>query len=147
MKIDDTNISIIKHLKDGRKSFKAIADSLSITENTVRARVNKLIEEGILDITGLVDPQSLPGHQMAIIGVKLNTMDLGSVAERISKLYGVINVSVVTGRYDLFVQALLGPEFGLIEFYTQEVIKIEEVEEVETYIAYQTFELRVPYIL
>ena len=147
MKIDDTNIAIIKHLKDGRKSFKTIADSLSITENTVRARVNKLIEEGILDITGLVDPQSLPGHQLAIIGVKLNTMDLASVAERISRLYGVINVSVVTGRYDLFIQTLLGPEFGLIEFYTQEIIKIDEVKEVETYIAYQTFEYRVPYIL
>ncbi|MBI9103638.1 MAG: Lrp/AsnC family transcriptional regulator [Spirochaetales bacterium] len=147
MKIDETNISIIKHLKDGRKSFKAIADSLSITENTVRARVNKLTEEGVLDITGLVDPQSLPGHQLAIIGVKLNTMDLATVAKRMSKLYGVINVSVITGRYDLFVQVLLGPEFGLIEFYTQEVIKIEEVVEVETYIAYQTFEFRVPYNL
>ena len=147
MKIDQTNIAIIKHLRDGRKSFKAIADSLSITENTVRARVNKLIEEGILDITGLVDPQSLPGHQMAIIGVKLKTMELSTVAKKISKLYGVINVSVVTGRYDLFVQALLSPEFGLIEFYTNEIVKIEEIAEVETYIAYQTFNLKVPYNL
>ncbi|MDR1894154.1 MAG: Lrp/AsnC family transcriptional regulator [Spirochaetales bacterium] len=147
MKIDDTNITIIKHLKDGRKSFKLIADELSITENTVRGRVNKLIDEGVLDITGLVDPQSLPGHQMAIIGVKLNTMNLGLVAKKISKLRGVINVSVVTGRYDLFVQALLNADFGLIDFYTQEVTKIPEVVAVETYIAYQSFELRVPYIL
>ena len=46
MKIDSTNIDIIKELKQGKKSFKKIADKLSITENTVRSRVNKLQEEG-----------------------------------------------------------------------------------------------------
>ena len=56
MKIDNINIEIIKHLKDGRKSFKSIADDLNITENTVRARVNKLSEEGVLQISGLIDP-------------------------------------------------------------------------------------------
>ena len=34
--IDDTNIQILRHLKDGRKSFKVIADDLSLTENTIR---------------------------------------------------------------------------------------------------------------
>ena len=46
MKIDSTNIDIIKELKQGKKSFKKIADKLGITENTVRSRVNKLQEEG-----------------------------------------------------------------------------------------------------
>ncbi len=147
MKIDETNIAIIKHLRDGRKSFKAIADELSITENTVRARVNKLMEERILDITGLVDPGSLPGHQMAIVGVKLNTMNLGAIALRFTDLRGVISVSVVTGRYDLFVNVLLNEEMDLIKFYTKEVTKIPEVQEVETFIAYQNYDLRVPYIL
>lgn len=147
MKIDETNIAIIKHLRDGRKSFKAIADELSITENTVRARVNKLMEERVLEITGLVDPGSLPGHQMAIVGVKLNTMNLGAIALRFTDLRGVISVSVVTGRYDLFVQVLLNEELDLINFYTKEVTKIPEVQEVETFIAYQNFDLRVPYIL
>ena len=147
MKIDETNIAIIKHLRDGRKSFKAIADELSITENTVRARVNKLMEERVLDITGLVDPGSLPGHQMAIIGVKLNTMNLGAIDLRFTDLRGVISVSVVTGRYDLFVNVLLNEELDLINFYTKEVTKIPEVQEVETFIAYQNYDLRVPYIL
>ena len=68
MKIDETNLSIIKHLKDGRKSFKEIADDLSITENTVRARVNKMTEEGLLEITGLIDPHEISGHQLIIVG-------------------------------------------------------------------------------
>ena len=46
MKIDQTNIDIIRELKQGKKSFKRIADKLDITENTVRSRVNKLQEDG-----------------------------------------------------------------------------------------------------
>ena len=63
MKMDPINIDIIKHLKNGRKPYKKIADDLSITENTVRSRVNKLVEEGILAITGMVDAEAVPGHR------------------------------------------------------------------------------------
>ena len=57
MKIDENTIAIMRHLREGRKSFKKIADDLSLTENTVRTRVNKLINAGILEICGLVDPE------------------------------------------------------------------------------------------
>ena len=75
-RIDDTNKEIVKHLKDGRKAFSAIADELGITENTVRSRVNKLMEEGILSISGLVDPEYVPGLQIVIMGIKLSTREL-----------------------------------------------------------------------
>lgn len=149
MKIDDTNIRIIKHLRDGRKSFGAIAEELSITENTVRSRVNKLIEEGILEITGLVDPESLPGHRMIIMGIKLSTVELVRKGEEFNNMRGVVSVSVVTGRYDLIVHVLLDENngFGLLEFFTDELAKIDEIREVETFVVYQGFNLRVPYIL
>jgi DNA-binding Lrp family transcriptional regulator len=35
-----------------------IAEGLSITANRVRARVKRLTEEGVLYITGLVDPEA-----------------------------------------------------------------------------------------
>ena len=66
-KIDDTNKEIIKKLLDGRKAFSAIADELDITENTVRSRVNKMVDEGILKISGLVDPTLIPGLQISQI--------------------------------------------------------------------------------
>ena len=71
-KIDDTNKEIIKKLLDGRKAFSAIADELDITENTVRSRVNKMVDEGILKISGLVDPTLIPGLQIIMMGVKMN---------------------------------------------------------------------------
>ncbi len=146
MKIDDTNINIIRELKEGKKSFKRIADKLGITENTVRTRVIKLQEEGIFDICGLVDPAMLPGHKTVIVGIKLSAMNLVDKGEEISRLKGVISVSVVTGRYDLMVLVLFKKEFGLLEFYTDEISQVEGIASVETFVVYKSYNLKVPYI-
>ncbi len=146
MKIDDTNIDIIRELKQGKKSFKKIADKLAITENTVRSRVNMLQEEGVLEICGLVDPATLPGHRAVIIGIKLTEMNLVEKGEEISKLKGVISVCVVTGRYDLLVLVLFKKGFGLLEFYTEEIAQIKGIRSVETFVIYKSYNLKVPYI-
>jgi len=147
MKMDKISIEIIKQLRDGRKSFKAIADELSVSENTIRARVSKLTEEGVLEISGLVNPDSLPGHGAVIVGVKLQSMDLIKKGEEFSKLRGVVSVSVVTGRFDLILLVLLKDGFGLLEFYTNEVAKVKGVQSVETFVVYKSYNLKVPYIL
>jgi len=146
MKIDSINIAIIKHLRDGRKSFKKIARELSVSENTIRSRVSKLIKEGVLEITGLMNPEALPGQGLIMVGVKLETTDLVSKGKEFSELKGVISVSVVTGRYDLMLMVLFMEGFGLLEFYTQEISRIEGVQSVETFVVYKSYNLMVPYI-
>ncbi len=148
-RIDDTNKAIIKQLKDGRKAYSAIAEELNITENTVRARVNKLMEEGILEITGVVDPECIPGLQVVMMGVKLKTMDLERKAKEFSRLRGVISTVVVTGRYDLIVQLVLSEDDGLslLDFFKHELVKVNEVQEVETFVVYQSHNFHIPYIL
>ena len=147
MKIDETNLAIIKHLRHGRKSFKEIAEDLSISENTVRSRVNKMIQSGILEISGLVNPEAMPGHTLAMVGVKLQTMDLIKKGEEFSKLRGVVSATVVTGQYDLILIIFLNESFSLLEFYTKEVSRIKDVRSVETFVVYKNYNLKVPYIL
>jgi Lrp/AsnC family transcriptional regulator, regulator for asnA, asnC and gidA len=146
MKIDETNIDIIRELKEGKKSFKKIADILAITENTVRTRVNNLQQEGVLEICGLVDPATLPGHRVVIIGIKLTEMNLVEKGEEISKLKGVISVNVVTGRYDLIILVLFKKGFGLLEFYTEEISAVNGIGSVETFVVYKSYNLKVPYV-
>ena len=147
MKIDETNLAIIKHLREGRKSFQKIAEDLSITENTVRARVNRLIEEGVLDISGMVEPEAIAGHRLVLVGIKLGTMELVRKGEEFSRLRGVVSVCVVTGRYDLMLTVLLNDSYDLLQFYTEEVSRIQDVQSAETFVVYKTFNLKVPYIL
>lgn len=147
MKIDKLNIEIIRQLRDGRKSFKKIADELSVTENTVRSRVNKLQEDGILEISGLVDPESIPGMQQVIFGVKLQDMNLLEKGEEFSRLACVNSASVVTGRFDLIVIATLNEENTLLEFITEQVGAIEGVKSIESFVVFKGFKMKTPYIL
>lgn len=147
MNIDETHIAIMKLLRDGRRSFKKIAEELSITENTVRARVRRLQEEGVLDVTGLVNPEALRGHRVVIIGMKISHVNLVAKGEEISLLKGVVSVSVVTGRYDLIVQVLFKEGYGLLEFYTEELSKVKDIQSVETFVVYKGYNLNVPYLL
>jgi len=147
MNVDQINLSIIKHLQDGRKSYKKIAEELSLSENTVRTRVNKLIDEGVLAIAGLVDAEAISDHRIVIVGVKLSTMELVKKGDQFSRLKGVISVSVVTGRFDLIMVVLLKPGFGLLEFYTEEVSRLKDVQSVETFVVYKSYNFKVPYVL
>ena len=131
-RIDDTNKAIIRALSDGRRPYSAIAEELGITENTVRSRVNKMIDEGVLNM-----------------GVKLKTLDLEKKAKEFCALRGVFSAAVVTGRYDLIVQLILSENEGLslLDFFKSELVKVSEILEVETFVVYQSHELWVPYCL
>ena len=147
MKIDDINIAIINHLKDGRVPFKKIADDLALAEGTVRSRVKKLMDEGVLEITGLVDPEVIPEQSVVMVGVRVKDMNLVKKGEEFSRLRGVISVCVVTGRYDLILMVMLSRDFTILEFYTEEVATIENVSSVETFVVYKSFNLKVPLTL
>ncbi len=144
MKIDDLTVAIINSLRDGRVRFKEIAQKLSIAEGTVRSRVRKLLSEEILEITGLVDPEKIPGQSVVYIGVKLKTIKLVEKGAEISKVNGVTAVGVVTGRFDLILTVTLKQGFGLLEFYTDELSKVEDIRSVEAFVVYKSYNIKVP---
>lgn len=149
MKLDETNKAIIKELSNGRKAFSSIAEKIGITENTVRSRVNKLVDDGVLQISGLVNPQYIPEMQVVVMGVKLGTLDLEDKAKEMLRLKGVISVMVVTGRYDLIVQVVTSSsdDQSLLNFFKNELSKIKGISDVETFVVYQSHNYMIPYIL
>ena len=149
MKLDDTNKAIIKELGNGRKAFSTIAEKIGITENTVRSRVNKLVDDGVLQISGLVNPQYIPEMQVVVMGIKLSTLDLEEKAREMLRLKGVISVMVVTGRYDLIVQIVTssGDDQSLLNFFKNELSRIKGISDVETFVVYQSHNYMIPYIL
>ena len=143
IKLDETNLAIIKALRNGRASFRDIAADLGLSEVTVRTRAARLIEDGVLDICGQVDVEKLP-----LVAIKLRSPDLVGEGEVFSHLRGVVSVAVLTGRHDLILTVLLNEEFGLLDFYTNEFSKCHDrVSSIETFIVYKGFGLKVPYVL
>ena len=147
MEIDKLNIDIMRLLRNGRESYKKIAENLGITENTVRSRVNKLVDEGILNFTGNINPEALDGHRLLYLGIKLSDLDITRKGDDFCNLPGVVSAGIVTGRYDLIIQVLLNNDFNLLEFITEHVSTIKGVQTVESFIVYKGYNLKVPYIL
>ena len=133
---DDTDREILTMLhKDGRTTNNEIARVLSVSEGTVRNRIKKLIDQGAVKITGLVNPDFLPDRHLVLLEVKVAvSKDLDSIANKIAKLAEVVSVSIVTGRMDISVEAFVETQFGLIKFIDQQLSSIEGIVSTETHV-------------
>ena len=98
---------IIEHLQaDGRRPFTQIAADLGVSEAAVRARTNRLIERGILQVVGVTDPLKLGFHQMAMIGIRCESDKLIEVARASGGMPEVDYVVITAGSYDLLIETV-----------------------------------------
>jgi Lrp/AsnC family transcriptional regulator for asnA, asnC and gidA len=124
---------IIEHLQaDGRRPYTRIAADLGVSEAAIRARTNRLIERGILQVVGVADPGKL-GFQQALIGIHCEPGRLVAVAEALAALPEVDYVVVTTGRYDILIEMVSEDNEGLLRFLTERLQSIEGVRETETF--------------
>jgi Lrp/AsnC family transcriptional regulator, regulator for asnA, asnC and gidA len=144
--MDKLNKGILRQLQDGRKSYKTIAEELDVTENTVRSRVRRMEELGVLDISGHVDADKVEDLQIIMIGIRTSSMDYIAKGEEISNLPGVISVAVVTGRFDLIVTVELADDRQMLDFLKNELSSVDSIEAIETFVIYKGFNLKVPYL-
>jgi len=124
---------IIEHLQaDGRRPFTQIAAELGVSEAAVRARTNRLVERGILQIVGVVDPGKM-GFQQALIGIRCEPGRLVSVADALAALPEVDYVVVTTGRYDILVEIVSEDGDGLLRFLTDRLPAIDGLRDTESF--------------
>jgi Lrp/AsnC family transcriptional regulator, regulator for asnA, asnC and gidA len=126
---------IIEHLqKDGRRPFTQIAAEIGVSEAAVRARTNRLIERGILQIVGVTDPLKVGFHQMAMIGVRCDGDKLISAAEEIATLPEVSYAVITAGHYDILVETVCADNEALLAFLVDRLRSIEGVRETEAFV-------------
>ncbi len=123
---------IIEHLQqDGRRPFTQIAAELGVSEAAVRARTNRLIERGILQIVGVTDPLKLGFHQMAMVGVRCDGDMLVRVAEQIAELPEVSYAVITAGPYDVLVETVCEDNEALLSFLVDRLRSIPGVRDTE----------------
>ena len=114
--LDALDRSILAALQlDGRRAFRVIARDLEGLEGTVRTRVRKLEESGVLRILAFVDPLKLGDALIAVLNVRVSSGFHEAVASQISSWDEVSYVSSVLGAYDLSIQAMTASVAGLWE--------------------------------
>lgn len=126
---------IIEHLQqDGRRPFTQIAADLGVSEAAVRARTNRLVERGILQVVGVTDPLKLGFQQQAMIGVRCERNRLIEVADAVSSFTEVDYVVITAGAFDLLIEVVCENNEALLAFLTEKLRAVDGVRETETFV-------------
>ena len=126
---------IIEHLQqDGRRPFTQIASDLGVSEAAVRARTNRLVERGVLQVVGVTDPLRLGFQQMAMIGIRCERDMLVEVSEKIAEMPEVDYVVITAGSYDLLIETVCEDNEALLRFLAEKLRRIEGVRDTETFV-------------
>ena len=101
--LDDKDRKILNLLQeDSRTSYVHIANELGISEATVRYRVKKLIDNGVINtFTTLLDPKKIGYSTTGILMVKIAPSNFEETSKQISDLTETYHIFQNTGEYNI----------------------------------------------
>jgi len=131
MMLDELDYRIAKALyEDGRLPTKHIATSLGISEPTVRGRLKKLREMGVLNIKASLNLRRLD-CAAAFIALKVKAPKMQEVLKSIANLPEVDAVYQTFGEYDLIILATAKDVKGIQKF-GEKLAALEGVESIKS---------------
>jgi len=129
-KIDKLIVDVL--LEDGRKPSSEIARLISVSERSVRYRMDRLIEKGIINISAVVNPKTLGFSVVADIFIEVEPRSIFETAKKIAGFEQVTYVACSIGDRDISVQIVSHDTDELYNFVTEVISKIPGVRKTTT---------------
>jgi Lrp/AsnC family transcriptional regulator for asnA, asnC and gidA len=114
---------------------------MGVTEGAVRRRVKRMIDQGILQIVGIVEPQFLEWNAAGMIGVSVQAGRVEEVGEQIAHFPEVTYLFMASGGFDLFVEVYCRNREHFVSFLNNELQQIPGVERTESFMILKMFKL------
>ena len=125
---DATDQAIIDLLRsDGRMPYRAIARELSLTENTVRARVRRLEESNTMRVVAVTDIEAAGFSMLLAIGVQVDSRSPEAVARDLALFPEVFSVNVVVGAQDIEILVVAEDQAALNELVGERLAAVPGV--------------------
>ena len=132
--LDDVNKRIIEQLqRDGRMSYAALAKAVGLSEAAVRQRVQRMLDNDVMQIVAVTDPLTLGFARQVMIGLKVEG-DMRSVADRLAKIPEVDYVVICAGAYDLLAELVCTDDEHLLALLNDHIRAIPGVTATETFV-------------
>ncbi len=130
---DDLNQQIIRLLQDdGRAAYDVIGQQLGVSGGTVRNRVARMREAGMLRIVAVVDPVAVDYESDAMLGIKTAPgVAPAEIVQRLDPHPAVVYVMWVSGRFDLLVEVVCDEETELAHFLNEHIHGQPDIAHVE----------------
>ena len=126
---------IIKLLQvDGRASNAKIAREVGVSEGTVRRRLRRLIQDGVIHVIAVPNLEQMGFGTAALIGVQVEPGKVSAVADAIAELDEAHYVAITLGSFDIFAWVGLESAEQLGSFVRSKVHPISGVRRTETFV-------------
>ena len=129
--MDRTDRQIIGHLQEeGTLTNAALARNIGVSEETVRRRLKRLTQEGLLRIVAIPNDEMMGLGTKALLGVKTDPGLVDAAAEIMAENSAIQWIVVTTGQFDLVAQVAVTDTVTLYEVM-QHLGKIVAVDSIE----------------
>jgi Lrp/AsnC family transcriptional regulator, regulator for asnA, asnC and gidA len=133
-RLDPLSKRIIEQLQeDGRRSYAAIARAVGLSEAATRQRVQKMIDDGVVQIAAVTDPATIGFHRTALLGVNVEG-DIRKVAEQLGAVPEAEYVVICAGRFDLLIELICENDEHLLHTIDESVRTIPGVRDTEAFV-------------
>jgi Lrp/AsnC family transcriptional regulator for asnA, asnC and gidA len=132
LSLDRVDLRIIRSLsKDARKPFITIAEEVGVSDTTVRKRVQRMLDEGIIkQFNLLLDYHKIGRIIKAFIGLKISPTKLMDVVNLLVENPDIQVLYRTTGNWDMFVEVIFKDMEELKQFLESK-LNIESITETE----------------
>ena len=131
--ISPTDRAIIRLLQqNARISYAELSRETGIPESTVRRRMDRLQQRGVIEFAMLAEPANLGFALRAQIGLQVALDQLDAVAAALAEMPEVTFAALVTGQHDLVIQVVFRSQDALVEFVTQRLGALDGITSTET---------------
>jgi Lrp/AsnC family transcriptional regulator for asnA, asnC and gidA len=130
---DDVSKAIIAQLQDdGRRSYASIGQAVGLSEAAVRQRVQKLVDNGVVQIVAVTDPMQLGFARQAMIAISASG-DIEAIADQLAKIDEVDYIVVTAGSVDLLVEVVVEDDDHLLRLVNDRIRNVDGVLRTETF--------------
>lgn len=132
--IDKIDVSIVNLLlEDGRMPASEIARRLrGVSERAVRYRIDKLIEDGVIRISAIANPQVFSLSTRADVFLEVEADKILEVANKLVDFPNVTYVACAIGETDISIQIVARDAADVYRFVTEVVSKVTGVRKTTT---------------
>ena len=124
--------------RDARVSNRRIAAELGVTEGTVRGRIKRLQQDGLIAFTAITGFQLEQRARLAFINVQADVDRVREIAQVISDIPSVNAVLITMGQFNITAMCLIDDLDMLVELASDQILAVSGVHHVETSIAVKT---------
>ncbi|MFF2651377.1 Lrp/AsnC family transcriptional regulator [Streptomyces sp. NPDC058045] len=137
--LDAVDREILQILQtDGRASIRSVAERVHISRANAYARINRLVEDGVIRGFGARVDHERAGHgASAYITLKIVQNTWRSVREQLSRLPGASHIALVSGDFDVLLLVHTPDNRALRELIFTRIQAMEEVLSTRTLLVFE----------